>query len=167
MKAGKKLLCLILSAAMIFGSIPAGVMAEELAVLEAEDLIEYDDLSDMASQEDLIILEEDQTLAIDDEGYAGMEDDLISDIEEIVIEPENQLDDGSQTITEEESEAEIQDTTEEQSETETQTEAEECTEAELESESESEFLTEFLIEMESLEEMEMFSAGEEPSACIL
>ena len=187
MKAGKKLLCLILSAAMVFGSIPAGVMAEELVVLQESDIAVYD-LPDTASEEDLIILEDETFLPAEDSGNTETDDELIIDIEEIVIEPKEIVTDEDQTDleteiqseTEEPVETEIQSETEEQAETEIQTESEnqavtdrltetefpEETEfsSEVEEQIETEFFDEILIDME---EIELFSAGEEPSAEIV
>lgn len=189
MKIRKKLLCLILSAAMVFGSIPAGVMAEELVVLEESEITSYD-LTDTAGEEDMIILEDETFLPTEDVSNMAIDDDLIIDIEEIVIEPEEIVTDEDQIDLEEERDTEIQTETEGQNETEFQSEPEEPVETEVQSESEeqaatelqteseeqvvtelqtdSEFLeetelfTDILIDMESLEEVELFSAAEEP-----
>ncbi|WP_373216146.1 PQQ-binding-like beta-propeller repeat protein [Ruminococcus sp. 5_1_39BFAA] len=183
MKIRKKLLCLILSAAMVFGSIPAGVMAEELVVLEESEIAAYD-LTDTADGEDLIILEDETFLPAEDAGNTVIDDDLIIDIEEIVIEPEEIVTDEDQIDLEEERDTEIQTETEGQNETEFQSEPEEPVEPEVQSESEeqaatelqteseeqavtelqteTELFTDILIDMESLEEIELFSAAEEP-----
>lgn len=86
MKAGKKLLCLTLSAAMVFGSIPMGIMAEELEISEA---------SAFTAQEGPAETENSAESFMQGELYdAEIQRNFVSGAEAVLTEPDNQTEPG-------------------------------------------------------------------------